>query len=939
MAQGLGVHQGAGGGRTRAETFSRALLAAAVSAWLLATPASASPPGWSTASLPMDRAAFAELVGLDPSLPRTLLLPQAIRRLHDDDLRGGGLRARVAAALTTSSSASTAVPLPLDETTWCRHVLDRCRPGVVAALLAEPRGGLMYLGLANLDAETRTALGQLPRLLSWIAHNRPGALAAFGDAIRVRNGRVVVPGDPGAERTWTELAGAPPGDVEVFVRALLAAGSGRLAYLYDTITHLDPARQRFALGASAQSAAAIAATFASIDDRWDVEVHPFIRAAVDATTLLLRVQVDADGQFVGPRSRAFWTRALDATAEDGSGADASGLAAGHDVDAAWLAERVAGRDARQRLASVQAVLYGQRAYPRADPATASDAAEAIRGVLRMPALVLTLERIGVTEPARVAGLVRCARALTAVTDPAARRLVLTEWQSAVALVARLESVGSVSGEQAGNLLADLAALRPDGGRFEDRLGRWMTMSLAPALAPLSSTVASSVPPEAPSIEATLLDALAGPRPRHPDRVTWEGTDYVLDEAEAERARLADIRARQNSQGLDAALGAFSLAAALVEPARVEADRFADLRGGLPGSTTRAGADVDVATVLARLERAHENGWRDRRAVARDRLALVEAAEGLLAESLRRLVYACALGSPDDRVFLAGDVSARHEFGADRPGMPPGPSPPWAFGTEQASGGQPWHVQGSIIGLDVALGRLRLRRPLGSMPTHQAVVSAAERSALVQTMTLTPARIEDTDARAIVSAIDRGRIRLAATGSDDEWQAVCRDAGFCGWRAGLSAWARAEEPDAALATASLAELAWAGRPPDASLPDAWGTASIVDGELAVRMPRPWPIELVAGRPTLAHGLTQFAELKQRLAEMLVERTLPASLTRSLVAAALQDFIDEVQPVVPDDWLTYVRTAQALSAERMDDYVAALAVPGGPLIPVHRSGEAP
>jgi hypothetical protein len=156
---------------------------------------------------------------------------------------------------------------------------------------------------------------------------------------------------------------------------------------------------------------------------------------------------------------------------------------------------------------------------------------------------------------------------------------------------------------------------------------------------------------------------------------------------------------------------------------------------------------------------------------------------------------------------------------------------------------------------------------------------------------------------------------------------------------VSAWARTEEPEAALATASLAELAWAGRPPDATLPDAWGTASIVDGQLAVRMPRPWPIELVAGRPTLAHGLTQFADLKLRLAEMLVERTLPASLTRSLVAAALQDFIDEVQPVVPDDWLTYVRTAQALSPERMDDYVAALAVPGGPLVPAHRSGEAP
>jgi hypothetical protein len=912
------------------EAVSRAWIVAALGFTFVASPARAAPSGWSTAVLPMERAAFASLVGLDPSLPRTLLLPQAIRRLHDDDLRGGTLRARVAAALAAPSSATTVVPLPLDEATWCRHILDRCGSSAVASLLAEPRAGLMYFGLANLDSETRTAIAAMPRLLSWIARERPGTLAAFGDSIRVRNGRVVVPGEPGAEVTWTHVAGAPPGDVDAFVRALLSASSGRLAYLYDTIAHLDPARRTFALGSTVASATAMAAAFASIDERWNVETHPFMRPPIDATTVLLRVRVDDDGRLAAPRARAFWLRALEPGSIEVNEGKGGALLAGPDADAPWLVERITGRDTRQRLASVQAFLYGQRALRAVDESSAADAAEAVRGVLRMPAIVLPLERIGITQPARVARLLAAARALNAVSDATARQLVLTEWQSAFAIVVRLTLFDAVSREHADSLLDELAAVRPENGRFGDHIARWMTTSLGPVLP--SAT-------EATGFDRGLLDALAGPSPASPERVAWEGTDYVLDEAGAERVRLEGIRDRQHPPALDAALEAFALSAALAEPSSVEAARLAALRDDVPGSTARTGSDVDVSGVLERLERARETGWRDRRTLTRERTSLAEAAERLLADSLRRLVYACALGSPEDRVFLAGDVSARHEFGADRPGMPPGPSPPWAFATEQASAGQPWHIQGSLIGLDIALARLQLRRLLGAMPTHQAVVSAAERTALVQTMTLTPSRIDAGDARAVTDAILRGRQRVAAADTDADRHALCLDAGFCGWRAELSAWARAEEPEAALSAASLAELAWAGRSRGAPLPDAWGTASLIDGALAVHMPPAWPIELVAGRPTLAHALTQFADLKLRLAEILVERRLPASLTRSLVAAALQDFIDEVQPAFPDDWLTYVRQAQALSPERMDDYVAALAIPGGPLVPARGKGEAP
>ena len=69
----------------------------------------------------------------------------------------------------------------------------------------------------------------------------------------------------------------------------------------------------------------------------------------------------------------------------------------------------------------------------------------------------------------------------------------------------------------------------------------------------------------------------------------------------------------------------------------------------------------------------------------------------------------------------------------------------------------------------------------------------------------------------------------------------------------------------------------------------------------------------------------------MAELLAALGLPAALARDLGLAVLQDFIDEVEPAFPDDWLTFVRHAEALRPERAEDYVSSLTVPGGPLRP--------
>ena len=127
------------------------------------------------------------------------------------------------------------------------------------------------------------------------------------------------------------VVGAPPTEVDAFVRALLSTGDGRLAYFYDTMAHFDAPHLAFALGATPSQASALAASFAAIDPRWSIETHPFLRPPVDPTTVLLRVRLDAEGRLLGPRSRRFWIRALDADGPDVTPSEAAGILEGEEA--------------------------------------------------------------------------------------------------------------------------------------------------------------------------------------------------------------------------------------------------------------------------------------------------------------------------------------------------------------------------------------------------------------------------------------------------------------------------------------------------------------------------------------------------------------------------------------------------------------------------------
>jgi hypothetical protein len=95
-------------------------------------------------------------------------------------------------------------------------------------------------------------------------------------------------------------------------------------------------------------------------------------------------------------------------------------------------------------------------------------------------------------------------------------------------------------------------------------------------------------------------------------------------------------------------------------------------------------------------------------------------------------------------------------------------------------------------------------------------------------------------------------------------------------------------------------------------------------------------LVIGRWPQGTVATEVADLNLRVAVALADLKLPAALAKGVLAAAMQDYVDHVKPLHPDDWLTLVRSAQSVSNERIQDYVAGLTA-NGPLIHDGSTGE--
>lgn len=544
------------------------------------------------------------------------------------------------------------VALPLSPRPWL-EVLDRrtawsdeaaeesvtdLAAGVVGRLVTEPGPARLYAGLAALDGPTLAWLARSPRLQSRLYADHLTTFADFGRALRVRDGRVRTPGGPEYAPFWEELVDASVTAPERFADRLF--GRPNLAYVYDLVARLPPARQRFVLGSWQPDISVrrdglreLGDLFRALPDPapWFADPNGGIQRrpgdplqtggsgvnrmrtlawaaswaaarsssragtpgsfgwhlphAADPAAALRAIAVDDAGAPAPPASRAFWTRVFAGEeVPDEADARANRVEPLPRIDAAFLLTASLSGPAGAGRARLHAIAFAQRVFGEraaADPAAVFTAA---RAFARYPMLMLSVERMGVADPRVYAALARAARHIDRVTDPLERPRALSLFQGALALAESARLAGTLSPDAAGPALLALAEARPvRAGSFDGGVAAWLAERLLPELGV----------PVVPSLDSTemddgLLAALAGARPGGTGpRIEWEGLQYRFDRGAATLERLRRARAQLRGNHLDTVLAVARVADELARGA------------GEASSLTGAADTLEASTAVVR----------------------------------------------------------------------------------------------------------------------------------------------------------------------------------------------------------------------------------------------------------------------------------------------------------------------------------------------------
>lgn len=894
-------------------------------------PRADAPPGpgrWHTITVPVTAERLSAAVDLPPpALPENLLFG-LVRVLHERPLRREDFargRARPALELlrgtppppgADDNGAPTTVPLPLAPETWTNVILKRrVEPHALAgAILADRRAALLYVGLSQLDAGTLTAIERMPAVLWSLDERQASAFAAFGGSLAIDDGEVRLPGPPATAPAWAALAGAPHTDPARFLPALLARDRGRLAYFFDALTRLDEAHRRFALGgesaAGAPGLASLYEVFRRVSPEWDVSLFPFYHPAFDPATMLAALDVTDEGRLAPPWPREVWERVFSGRTE----ASAATGSNGGTVEAAWLLSAVLAQGPKIAATRAAEVAFAGRAFGGADVAGDPLLVPAIAGYGRYPALMATLEGLGVTRPATYADAARVAGALTRHGSPTA----LAVFQTSLALIAGSAWARGLDPLEADRLAGSLIALDASGDRYEARVAGWLSAVLLPSLAEATGSG------DGDDAEAIVLRGLAGVRAAagagSRPLIDWYGRHYAVDAAAGALARFPAIRERQGPPTLDEALAFGDAIDALEGDAGRQASsaalsaRLEDLVAALP--------DIDQNRRLRQtLDRARARLAAPPVAPAiaiEARRDLAAARAEILADALTALAYVHALGDPNGPARLGGHVARRHVFAPVPDLAGDGAEPAWRLPHEAVTTDRGWHVEGALLGVGAALARLALRRlDVDVIPVAPRIDDTTRRQFMLDAALTRPFDYGDADRDLIAEGLAAGRARVRRLlASPDALDGIASAAGLGARRAQGIAWAMAEGESDATSRFSLAELLRLG----AGGPLPFGVTTVPAGAC----PRG-----VAACPREA------SDLVLRLAEELATRRLPAALLPGLLGPATQDFVDQVQPLYAGDLDALWTWVAGLPSRRVDDYVAALEGSGA-LRPVTGSG---
>jgi hypothetical protein len=855
-----------------------------------------------------------------------------------------------------SARAPETVPLPLTPAFWIDVVFGghATADTLLASIAGSRDASLLYYGLLSLDEDTRAWLATQPGLVTMLVSRHSSAFAVAAPGLRVSSGSMRLPGGPGANPAWEALAGESAHDPVAFVRAVLDREDGSLPHFLGALAQLTPAQIRFALHLDAPDPAARTAAarrlYAAFEMvAWKVEQRAFWRPPLDPALLVADLKPDDEGRPILPGTQSFWAAILSATGPEN--ADPQALIVGDPVDLGWLCAQIfKGTEVGEQRRRYNLVLFASRVLRRVSADIARDAATAVRAGLDFPALVATLERAKLDDVAAYAAAARRAALLARIRDAARSARAQAQFQGALSLLTRAALRGSLPVASFATHLSSLSAVDlGEGGEYEGRLVRWLSMFVDSTSSELSRT--DGAMPDSPrhaddnaafegvkgDMDRAVLRLAAGAAVVPQRFVDWEGTRYRLDPAMAEANRLARLLGEHHPPYLTCARALAGVADALSDPG-LTPEALRQQAAMLEHATEAIGEGRigsgklrhdELAAALGRAARAG-----DQRAAGRLAPALRAAADDLLARGLIDVTYAVAMGQPDRVAISAGDAARRHEFGSERDGDPR--RGPWQFPASGAATvpGRGSRVVGSLLGLDVTLADFALIRLSSRPPSRAPTFNSEDRRVMTGAVALAePARLTDADRDFVVALMGKGRRRLAAVRTKADAAAVADDIRLSPARRTVLPWIATHDLPRLAAFLSPIELLWLGleeRPVDARL-DAWGApAEPRLGCLCVQLldRRPW--ETLAGRWNFGLLASGFADLNLRLAELLAELQMPASLLAPVLAAATIDFTENATSRDADDRRGPIEFVQALGADRVEQYLALLTT-DGPLVP--------
>jgi hypothetical protein len=836
------------------------------------------------------------------------------------------------------------LPLPLPVAVWTEVVFGRPVPPqtLFGAIVRNREASLLYHGVQAMTSETRAYLSHAPDLVRSLLGDA-AAVGAFGSILRIEGGRIVMPGGTEAAELWEELVNDSLAEPSRFARRLFSRDAGRLAYFVDALGALDDAHLRFALGLSISDRGVrlnrfrdLYQVFADIDPQWTVADRPFARPPHDAALLLSMVSVTPQGELAAPAFRKLWARAV-ASIEIPGASDRDMRDPEEDgrADAAFLATLLREDLFPARRVTIERIGFAQRVFAGADPAALQNVLVALRAYGRFPALMRTLERMGTRNPAVYALIARHAQTLE-TEEPARAVTLLAQFQGALVILDRLARTGTVAAPVLESLLLSTALIAQDGGRYRGRLSDWISSQLLPALQSSEGTS---------SREERLLVALSD-RVENARPFSWEGGSYVVDFAPLQRD-LRAVRSRQGGNTLDALLTMYEHARALsvnalsLDEIKARAARVRSDAAALTPARAWPDAPADVRDVKRIIDRAVRDLGeirRERDIPKAPRIAesIVEAMDHLLGEMLAALAYAL-VADPSRMRGPTADISRRHTFGFNTEAGGRGRLVPWQHpvrGSELASGEA---VTGSLLGLDLAMARNRLRRIAAEGLPESPRLNNNERETMTETLALLNPRLLDDEGLARISeAVTRGRSRVEQAAADaSALDALAVEGRIAPERRQLLSWVIEHDRQSAVALFSIRELFRLGGGAAAGLDPFGTTQRPLTGCYCARVPDDSTALLVTGRPSTGQMSAALVDLNLRVAELLGVLNAPAALFPNVMAMATQEYIDSVPAAYHDDWSALAGRVAAVSRERVEDYVSAV-VANGPVRPASAGG---